>query len=476
MRPLYLAAVVGTRLISVLALLILAHLMKADSFGAFAMVVTNALAIQMLFGSWLASLSTRLLVNVSGHVDGERFAGIATAMYLILSLYGSAATLAAVVGQSYFVQSIETIILAGALLLYELSLSVLNATGSEHRYAAFALTRNCSALAISCCLVMIGGGAEGAVTGQIVGVLAALLLTPAMLKAWLAARPSFASLGIFTGHLRTAMAGSITLGIYVILNAPIRNVIAFDNGLAAGGVYSLCGDLFYGPLNLLASAYILSKLRLMYLSNDSGQYEENNQHGTDLLNFAFLLAIPYAVGGFFFGSAVAELALPADQRIAGAMLAPFSAAQGSLILILYCLATVALVRKRLLLLVFIAASASILPTACILAWGGTLRQSAEGALGGLAFCVSGVFIWSVKLGVVRVDMREVAKILLATLGLTIVSAGGGAWFGSPWALLLSAVLGTIVFLLAAVRLKVTAIREIIPDRLHRYIGASRASV
>lgn len=475
MRPLYLAAVVGTRLISVLSLLILAHLMKPASFGIFALVNTNALAIQMLFGSWLASLGNRILVNNSGHISPGRFAGIATALWLILAIYGTAIIAVYIIDQANSAQFCATVGLAGSLLIYELSLSVLNATGSEYRYATFALTRNCSALVASSCLVWIGADAQGALAGQGLGVLVALLSTPFMLKAWLHARPSINSLGVFTGHLRTAIAGSVTLGIYIILNAPMRNIITQIFGVIASGIWSLCGDLFYGPLNLLASAYILSKLRVMYMCNDTGLDDARDAHAKELLNFGFFLAIPYAVGGALFASSIAKLALPENQRILGSMIAPYSAVQGSLILILYCLATIALVRKRLSLLIIIAASAATLPAACVFGWGGDLQQSAGMAVGGLALCVISAMLWCIRLGVLKIDGWEIAKVVAATLALTVVSCGTRAWYGIPGGQLLSGFLGVAVFIVLAARLRVTAMLDVVPSRFHRFFSARNLS-
>lgn len=471
MHPFYLAAVIGTRLITVVCLLILSHQMAADEFGIFTLVITNALALQMAFGSWLSSLATRLLVHDTAAPELKTLSAIATAAALVIGLYLLAAFGVTIAGVGPASHVLGTAGLAASLLVYEITLAILNAAGIELKYAAFALTRNVSALIGSICLVWIGFRANGAIIGQIAASWVAICCTPSAFRTWRSARLSFGALLVFRSQVRLALAGSITLGIYIIVNAPVRNLVTHKLGFEVAGVWSLSGDIFYGPLNLLASAYILSKLRVMYIDEREGNEGALIVHARQLMNFALGLALPYLIGGMLFAPAIARVVLPLSLRSSGALLAPYSVAQGSLILILYCLATIALVHRRLGQLVTVAISTAIFPSLCLFLWGDTTAHAAVATVAGLAVAVAGAAALSVADGLFRPDWTELGKLALASSGLWLASALCRAVFAFPGSEVAAALVGTGVFVATAAWLRLAALFELVPPWLWRRTAA-----
>ena len=64
--------------------------------------------------------------------------------------------------------------------------------------------------------------------------------------------------------LKFGFAGTLALGLFVLVNGIVRNGILVSSGQSAAGIFSLVSDLFFAPMTLFGTAYSLSKMRSMY--------------------------------------------------------------------------------------------------------------------------------------------------------------------------------------------------------------------
>lgn len=476
MRPFYLAAVFGTRLISVLSVLLLSHIMSRQAFGEFTLINTNALLIQMVLGSWLVSIANRALVNDQDSVDEAMMAAISCAMLLMIAVALVTGLLYVTFNAGQAGQILATVSLASLFMGYDVTLAVKNAVGREAIYASFALSRNLLVLAISAGLVFAGAGVLGPVTGLAIGTALPIIMIPSIRRMWSDVRPSWRSLKRLNTHIGFGVGGGFLLGVYILVNAPTRNIFAYHLGEAATGVWSLCSDLMYGPLAVVGNGYALSQIRLIYLAVAAGNDELLARRTRELFEFTLAIAMPYAVGGYVFASDLMGLVLPEKQVLAAKSIAAPAAIQSALILVLYSLATIALARGRfvvVILMVISTACAAALPCA----FGRSAADMASLATGGTSAAVLFWASWSSASGLVRLRPREMGKLILSVAILGSLAKLAQTLLDIPGGWILAALVGSAAFICVAVWLKLEGFGAVLPKAVReRFFGPSRCEL
>lgn len=415
MRPLYLIAVIGTRLITVLSTLSISYLLNPTQFGYYALTNTNALFVQMLFGAWLTSIANRILATEHA-LDNETLSSIASGFALIFFGIALSFGIYTIVLSEYTLRLALVAVLALMLILYDTTLAIQNAAGQERGYTRLSIFRNCLSFILSIALVMTGFGFAGAIVGQIIGTITPLVTTPSVLRLWSSVRPSGVAIRRLFRHLPLGIAGAATLGIYILTNAPSRNIMEHSAGAASVGVWALCCDLFYGPLAVIGNAYGLSQIRLMYLAAQAGDDDALALHARDLVEFTLAVAVPYAVGGTFFGAQIVSLAFPSEKIADAVEVITPAILQGAALLVLYSLASVALARQRFGLIVVMVLTTAAAAT--LAAWTkGTMTHMAWSSAIATIVCVSSWVIWSALCGLVRPRLSEITKLVLAMTAL-----------------------------------------------------------
>lgn len=472
MQQLYFLALVGTRLISVLSMLILSHVMTTEAFGQFALINTNALAVQMVAGSWLVSIANRSMVSAQGNIDRTMMAAIMAAMLIITGAALATGVIYGALHPTLGWMALATAALATAFIAYEMALALKNAIGQAAAYATFAMYRNVLALVLGLAFVLGGSGPLGPVIGLLIATAIPLVSLPNARLIWTSARPSLAALRHIRPHLGHGLAGGIAFGIYIIVNAPGRNIFAQHFGTSVSGIWTLSADLFYGPLAVMGNAYGLSQVRLIYLSASAGDSAALQRRARALIEFTLVLGVPYAIGCCLFARDAVRLLFPQEQAsIAAAIVVP-AAVQGAALLLLYSLTSVALAWRRFWLV------AVMVLTVAAAATGGALVGSgivggAHAAMAGSVGAVMFWLAWGVAVGLVHVRWGELAKLALAsavlwasamatTMVLGYFGARTGVWIAS-------AGVGSICFAASALWLRLSGFIDMLPPAMRGYI-------
>ncbi len=471
MQPLYFLALFGSRLITVLSTLIFSHAMTTYAFGQFALINTNALAIQMVAGSWLVSIASRAMVSTDGQIDQAMMSAIMTAMFIIA---GTITAVGMTYGAIYPDQSwnaISTAALAMAFIIYEMLLALKNALGRESAYASFAIYRNILALALGLGLVVIGVGPLGPVFGLLISTSICLALLPGARRIWSGARPSWKALSLLRPHLGHGLAGACALGIYILVNAPSRNIFAQQFGADTSGIWTLCSDLSYGPLAVIGNAYGLSQIRLIYISAAAADATSLMRRARSLIETSLTLIVPYSIGAALFAQDAVRLMLAqaqVDMAVKTVIPATF---QGCALLILYCLTSVMLARRRFWLVGLMVLTVAIAAT--IGAWVGTgIVDSSQLAMAGSAGAVGLWLIWGISNGIFHVRWRELVKLSLASAAMWASATGTMAALDfleagrTMW--IVAAGVSVLAFTGTAIWLRLSGFTEILPPVVKRH--------
>lgn len=473
MRPLYLIAVVGTRLITVLSTLSISYLLSPADFGYYALIVTNALFVQMLFGAWLTSIANRVLATDHA-LDQDAMSAIASGFVLVAVAVAGAFLVYWLASSAYGVRLALVAALASTLIFYDTTLAIQNGAGRELAYARLAMSRNCLAFVLSIAFILAGAGFPGAVAGQILGTMIPVVATPSIIRLWAAVRPSVAALATLRRHLSLGVAGAATLGIYILANAPARNIMEHTVGAANVGIWALCSDLFYGPLAVIANAYGLSQVRLLYLAAHAGDETTLARRARELVEFTLAVSLPYAIGGAFFAPQIVTLVFPATQAASAANIVVPAVLQGAALLVLYSLASVALARRRFgLILVMVSTTAG---AATLAIWfSATLERmawtSSLASIGSVGFWL----LWNAACGYVRPRIAELGKLLAASTALAGVAALAGHLLAFPGGWMAALPLAGGAFAVTALLLRLAGLLDALPPGLRARIPAALSS-
>lgn len=471
MSHFYFIALIGSRLIGVLAALILSHTMTSHDFGQFSLINTNALAIQMIAGSWLVSIANRSMVSTEGTINRTMMSAIMMAMVII-----SNAVLAAGIGYSVIHPEQSWIILATAALalsfiIYEMVLALNNALGHEAAYASFATYRNILALALGLGLVLIGVGPLGPVFGLLISTSICLALLPGARRIWSGARPSWNALSLLRPHLGHGLAGACALGIYILVNAPSRNIFAQQFGADISGIWTLCSDLSYGPLAVIGNAYGLSQIRLIYISAAAADATSLMRRARSLIETSLTLIVPYSIGAVLFAQDAVRLMLAQAQVDMAVKIVIPATLQGCALLILYCLTSVMLARRRFWLVGLMVLTVAVAAT--IGAWVGTgIVDSSQLAMAGSAGAVGLWLIWGISNGVFHVRWRELVKLSFASAAMWASATGTMAALDfleagrTMW--IVAAGVSVLAFAGTAIWLRLSGFTDMLPPVVQRH--------
>lgn len=476
MQPLYLIASIGTRLIGVLSMLVLAHLMTPIAFGQFMLVNTNALVLYMLAGGWLISIANRTLVSDRDIADRQMMSAILSAALLVVTIISCAGAVYVLQQPEHIWSAPATIALATAFIIFDVTLAVNNALGREAAYARLALYRSVLAFGLSVLLVLSGAGQYGPVAAWLIGTAAAIVLSPSVRAIWSNARPSWASLQRMRRHLPIGLAGALMLGIYILANAPTRNIIAHFFGKSASGVWTLVADLFYGPLAVIANGYALSRTRAMYLAAEIDDQDALADHARALLEFFLTIAVPYGILGALFAADAMRLVLSDAQALLAADVAPPAAIQSGVLIVLYSLVFVALTRKRFYVVATMVSTTALAASVSATA-GGNLYEAAHYSLAGTSAAVMFWLAWSVAQGLVRLRGREAGKLALASSALWIVAEAVSRVLPTPGGWIAAALAGAAAFVGVAMVFRLAGFIDALPVGMRgRTTGTSRGEL
>lgn len=465
----YFLAVIGNRAIALLCVVILAYLLPASDFGVYALSATNALLLEIVLSSWIATSASKYLATATP----EQRPGLVGA--LLASMIGIAA-LMAVLLSAYLVApfapfgATDLALVAGwaaALMIYDVTLAAKNALDRPGAYAALAIARNLGALILSVGLVAAGYGLRGAIVGQIVGTIAPVFLLPHSAGIWLTARVRGLRWQRIGEMFRFGISGTLALGLYMLFNAGGRNAVAHAIGEEQAGYLMLAVDLFYGPMILVGSAYSLSRMRGLYKGEAEDSPEAQREQISSFLFINLFFALPYAVGGAILAPDIAGLVLTAPAEQGVVPIAAAAVVLSAAMLMMYAATYPLIVFNRRPYLI-----PAVLGTAALNAALQLYFAHAGAALPDLAWLSAGLLVLAVLLlvavgharGFLFLPWLAVLKVILASALMGVVVLLYRHWLptGEPFS---ACLLGAGTYFAATAAMKIAHMRELLPARV-----------
>lgn len=455
----YAIAVFGNRIIGFLNLLILAYLLSADDFGIYALMATNALVMQLIFGSW-ASASISKYVSISNDNGRGAISNAIMGIIIVMAFYMLLVVTYVCLPFAGISPVHVAIVLAWSLALavYEVILSAENALHRPKAYALLALVRNGAALLLSVSAAWAEFGVNGAALGQVAGTLLPSLLLPSALVMWRMIDLRLATFARLREQVVFGLGGMIAFGFYVLFSMALRNMVGLSSGEAAAGRVSLATDLFYVPLALVINILFLGKMPRLYIlsSTKEGRSERNSQ----LLLMAkgiVILTIPYMIAGYLIAGDVVAALLPGRVGEGIAPLAAAATVFGGGFALLYAATMILLIFEHRSALIMVSIG-TILCNVVVLGFAVRLRWSAAIDLLWLAtvivlLCAVGTSSWILRReGVAlpwsfwaRIGIANAAMVavLLVALQLGIIAIIAAALLGGALYLLIIRQVGAI---------------------------------
>jgi O-antigen/teichoic acid export membrane protein len=423
----YLLAVISNRIISLVALLVLSHILEARAFGSYALMITNALLIHTLVGSWLAMATTRLLAahGLKGSQAQKRQIVIAAGYVIIfecLIAFLIAGVHAATGWDVGYAELLAILSLAIGMLLFDIITAANNAVGDDTDYLRFNMARNVATSLICITAAIAGASIPLVILGHTMGIIIAFATTPRAMRSWreavTGARRAALQKGQLSDLLIFGVTGTLALGLFVLVNGLIRNFVLATDGAAIAGIYSLISDLFYAPMVLLGTAYSLSKMRELYQSVSAQKAEQLVLHRQFVATICFLI-IPYSVGGFLVAPAIAALITPDASAAFAHSIAGQSAAQsGALTMVATCVTILLTSGQKRRTVAVVTATVLCMFIACVAGWalGGELHYASTTLVGSIAACVIAIL----ALGFDAIPWKNLFRIALASAPMWIV--------------------------------------------------------
>ena len=453
----------------VLTVVALSYLLAPGDFGIFVLILTNALLIHILCSSWISSSSLRDISSLQGADQDARVANSLGYAAALSMLPLSAALALFLIDGARFYSISTTLILAVAILFYELVLVINNARGRSRNYGTITFVRSLLTFGLSVSLVLLGFGLWGAVWGQIAGTALTVMGGPSFWTLWKNVRPGRISWNALPPQLKFGLISAFAFNLYLMGTALCRNFVLLRLGEADAGYFSLSADIFYAPIALFATGLSLSNVPDLYRS---AKDEDGHSKASDFIAGVLAAALPYALAGIFIGPSIAPLFL--GPKVAGHIseIAAHSIIHAACFCVLSTQTTIALTRGRLKIAAGLPVVTLILLAAVLLAAsffpgreGVSLLRYAEAVTFGMAAVTVVVLLVSRPLLQVPILWGECLRIAGASAAMGLVLAavdrsalpfapfpaialGGAAFVGTAW-LLRSRIVRNLVRMTAA---------------------------
>jgi O-antigen/teichoic acid export membrane protein len=345
MNIFYLISVISSRFINVASVIILSYLLTPKTFGQYSLVTTNAMLINLIFTSWISGsiwrdVSKSDSENYKLHVDvAIKYAGLmgAGCLLIVPILF---ATLS--IDDRYLA---VTLALAPLIMLIDLILVVLNARHAARLYSILSVLRSLLSLGIAIMLIALGFGLWGALIGQLLGIVIALLLLRDIRKMFVGFHAAPLVWPQIWVKFKFGIISATALNFYMLANALCRNIVALQMGEAQAGYFSLAADMLFAPIALFAISLSLSNIPTLY-SAQGDNIAAQNQQSSAFIMATLAVALPYALGGGLVAPQLAQLILDGPTAAAVSEIAGYGAVQGACFAFLSALATLALTREK----------------------------------------------------------------------------------------------------------------------------------
>lgn len=410
-------------MLALISVLGLSYILAPKDFGEYSLIVTNSLLIQLFLGSWITSSANKFISKSSLLDVHEAFSTILFVLLLSLISLLICSVMLFLYFQNFSTLIISIFAFSCSIIVYDVALSVLNSTEQAKEYAKLSISRAMLATLAPVSVALAGGTAwEIAIVAAIATLVSLIFSEPLRALCWQISRPNNL-LAQIRLYVSSGVAGAIVLGIYILLNSPLRNLVAFYDGADSAGHWALTSDIFYGPLAIAGSVATLSANRQLHRWNASASTSDKLDPSTWYINMLILVALPYAAGGFLLGSDLAHLIFSKEVAIKCAPLVSQFCIQNSAILVIYGLCHVAFTREKFLVLycsiAFVSAFSFILAAVVLSLEFEPSTVIYVVAFGTVLCALFMLFIFTLK-DIVRIDYIYIIKTCILTIFMTAV--------------------------------------------------------
>lgn len=346
MNLFYLLSVVSSRFLNVLTVIILSYLLSAKSFGQYSLVTTNAMLINLIFTSWVSGSMWR----DASRASDEEYKHYVAAAIKYAALMGTiclciAPILFSSLGRDEKYFSV-TFALAPLIMITDLILVALNSRHEARIYSLLSFLRGAFSLGVAAMLIEVGWGLWGALAGQVLGIVFALVLLRDVRKMFVDFPAAPLVWTEIWGKFKFGIVSAMALNFYMVANALCRNYIAYKLGEAQAGYYSLAVDMFFAPVALFAISLSLSNIPTLYRVDGTSGNDPKAQKSSEFIMANLAVALPYAIGGGLLAPRLAQMMLSHDMAAAVSEIAGYGAVQGACFAILGALSTLALTAEK----------------------------------------------------------------------------------------------------------------------------------
>lgn len=290
----YLLGTVGNRLVGLASILALAVLLSPVDFGIFTLSVSVALFTNILLAWWMNSAAYRYIQ--SNH-DDESKRSISTllgaAIFVGIVVFALDAGIMALFLNKTWGAAILTGILGLALMMFDLTLAANNALGQARAYASLSVVRNLAVFGLASSAAIFQLGVGGVLIAYCIGTVLPMAIIHSSSRFW-----GLASIARFSRpHLlrmaKFGFAGALSLGVYMLIQAPGRMAMDLNVGPAYAGYYALALDIAFAPIVLLGTSYSLSRIKGIFQNTGENQDVAVREVSHQFEVF-FLFVVPYA--------------------------------------------------------------------------------------------------------------------------------------------------------------------------------------
>ena len=264
MNILYFVSGLFNRLVVFAAMLVFARILDPESFGRYSLIISNALLLQIIVGSWISAGSGREFA-VSPREDW-----LFLARSIAVSIVGISILLIVVAvfvgGTNLVPADLPTAIIVAfltvSLICFETAQAVQNAVGKPKSYALTAIARGTLLLVIGAIVAYWSNSVAAVVMAQMLSNLAPSLVIAYRKRAHLRGLGQAPSnVARLTSY---GMDGTLLFGYYIVVMAVTRNIVASHYDVALAGIIGLVIDFYFAPLALASSSLSLSFMPRLY--------------------------------------------------------------------------------------------------------------------------------------------------------------------------------------------------------------------
>lgn len=410
-------------MLALITVLGLSYIMTPNDFGEYSLIVANSLLIQLFLGSWITSSANKFISRSSLLDTHEAFSIILFALMLSFTSLLICSVILLVYFQNLSTLIISIFVFSCSIIVYDVALSVLNSTEQAKEYAKLSISRAVLSTLAPVSFALAGGTAWAVAFAAAIATLVSLIFSePLRALCCQISRPSnlLAQIKLYVG---SGVAGAIVLGIYILLNSPLRNLVAIYEGADSAGHWALTSDIFYGPLAIAGSVATLSANRQLHRWNDSASTGDKFDPSTWYINMLILVALPYAAGGSLLGPNLANLIFSKEVASQAAPLVSQFCIQNSAILVIYGLCHVAFTKEKFLILycsiIFYSIFSFIIAAIFLSLEYGLPTVIYVVSFGSVLYTLIMIFAFAYN-GVIKIDYIYIIKTCILTIFMTAI--------------------------------------------------------